>query len=74
MANPRPSGPHRAMSLHNLHRMLALLALPAFFLLARPMGAQVTCDRAGCGTVRDARQNIVCFTPAPIQPADLIHR
>ncbi|HEY0513817.1 MAG TPA: PKD domain-containing protein [Thermoanaerobaculia bacterium] len=60
------------MSLHNLHRMLALLALPAFFLLARPMGAQVTCDRAGCGTVRDARQNIVCFTPAtPVAPTSL---
>ncbi len=53
------------------YRILALLLLPAVFLLARPAAAQVSdpCDRAGCGTIRDSQQHIICFTPTTPVPA-----
>jgi PKD repeat protein len=57
----------------SLYRILALLLLPAAFLLARPAAAQVSdpCDRAGCGTIRDSQQHIICFTPAAPAPSTL---
>ena len=51
---------------HKFYRgwMLALLVLPAVFFLARPLTAQApTCDRAGCGVIRQGTR-VVCFTPA----------
>ena len=68
MANPRPSGPRTHLS---VHRMLALLVLPAIFFLTRPvMAVPVVCDRAGCGTIRQG-QTVVCFTPATPAPSTL---
>lgn len=68
MANPRPSGPRTYLS---VHRMLALLVLPAIFFLTRPvMAATTVCDRAGCGTIRQG-QTVVCFTPATPAPSSL---
>jgi PKD repeat protein len=73
MANPRPSGPRIQLS---LHRMLALLVLPAVFFLIGSVGAQAAtttvCDRAGCGTIRETgTNNVVCFTPATPTPSTL---
>ncbi|HTG32445.1 MAG TPA: PKD domain-containing protein [Thermoanaerobaculia bacterium] len=67
MANPRPSGPRTYLS---VHRMLALLVLPAIFFLTRPVMAATVCDRAGCGTIRQG-QTVVCFTPATPAPSTL---
>ena len=71
MANTRPSGPQLS-----LHRMLALLILPAVFFLIGSVGAQAAtatvCDRAGCGTIRESgTNNVVCFTPATPAPSTL---
>jgi PKD repeat protein len=73
MSSPRSSGPRILLS---LHRMLALLVLPAVFFLVGPADAQaattVTCDRAGCGTIREpGTNNVVCFTPATPTPSTL---
>ena len=56
--------------------MLALLVLPAIFLLARPVTAQAPdrCDRAGCGPIRQSsgsNSRVVCFTPATPVPSTL---
>lgn len=67
MANPRPSGPRTHLS---VHRMLALLVLPAIFFLTRPVMAATVCDRAGCGTIRQGN-TVVCFTPATPAPSTL---
>ena len=67
MANPRPSGPRTYLS---VHRMLALLVLPAIFFLTRPVMAATVCDRAGCGTIRQGT-TVVCFTPATPAPSSL---
>jgi PKD repeat protein len=60
------SRPPASRTFTSLYRILPLLLLPAVFLLARPAAAQVSdpCDRAGCGTIRDSQQHIICFTPA----------
>jgi PKD repeat protein len=71
MLNFRPSAPRTPIS---LYRMLALLVMPvALLMLARPATAQTSdpCDRAGCGTIRDSQQHIVCFTPATPAPSTL---
>jgi PKD repeat protein len=71
MVNPRPSRPLTAI----LARwMLALLVLPALFLLARPLTAQtVDCtkaERTGCAPDLVGSKS-VCFTPAQPVPAAL---
>ncbi len=54
-------------------RLSPLLLPVALLLLAIPAAAQssVCIDRSGCGPIRDANSNVICFTPATPAPATL---
>jgi PKD repeat protein len=70
MVSPRPADPR--VHLSSPGRLLAFLVLAAVFLWTRPVAAQVECDRAGCGTIRNSSgTSVVCFTPATPPPASL---
>ncbi|HEX6903193.1 MAG TPA: PKD domain-containing protein [Thermoanaerobaculia bacterium] len=69
MIEPRPRSSHPGNLLPRL--LLALLFVwPAVMFLAPPVSGQETCDRAGCGPIRQGN-NVVCFTPAKPAPANL---